>query len=297
MKLALYTVVTAGYDTVAPPEYETPGVPHLCFTDEPARVPAPWIPVPLPRRAWSEARVSRYVKMHPHLLDELRGFDATLYVDGSIDLVGDIREFVGPHLHGSGDVFMFDHPHRASTFAEAIAVAEHGHEWIWSVATQVRRYYRNGFPDTAGLYAGGVILRRNCESWQPLMQRWWREYLSGCNRDQLALGYAAWVTGVELRSLGAPDPFLENRYFRLGPHRASTRVQRSARAAVNHALAGALGYERLYGATAPAEVTSIPRRLRSRLEAHRRRRWPAGGREATASSSTAVDARRDGRRK
>jgi hypothetical protein len=266
MKLALYTVVTGGYDAITPPEYVTPGLSHVCFTDEPARVPAPWIPVLLSRRALSESRVSRHVKMHPHLLDELSGFDATLYVDGSIAVVGDIREFVGPHLNGPGDVFMFDHPHRASTFAEAVAVAEYGHEWIWSVAAQVRRYYRSGFPDAAGLHAGGVILRRNAESWQPLMQRWWQEYVLGCNRDQLALGYSAWVTGAELRSLGAHDPFLENRYFRLRPHRASSRMHRSARAAVNHALAGALGYGTLYGTTAPAEVTSMARRLKLRLQ-------------------------------
>lgn len=265
MKLAVYTVNTGRYDTLVDPRGNAL-VDYLCFTDRPMTGPGPWRAVVAPRLALAPRELSRFVKLHPHRLPELQGYDATLYVDASIAIVGDVLEFASTHLARREDIFMFDHPFRNSTYLEAMSIAEHGHEWIWDVARQVRAYHRQGFPDGLGLLAGGVILRRNTDSWIPLMEEWWGEYLRWTKRDQLGLGYAAWQTRTTIASLGLPDPFLANRYFRLQPHRQSSLRRRAPRMAVNLALAASVGYARLYGRPVPTGEPSLARRLLRRLE-------------------------------
>lgn len=267
MKLAVYTVNTGRYDTVVAPVRENAQVDFLCFADRPSCVPAPWRALLTPRLGLGSRELSRFVKLHPHRLAELDGYDATLYIDGSIAIVGDVAEFASTHLSRPGDIFMFEHPFRSSLYAEAMSIAEHGQEWIWDLARQLRAYHGQGFPDDRGLLVGGVILRRSTRSWVPLMEEWWQEYLRRTKRDQLGLVYAAWRTGTPITSLGQADPFLAQQYFRVRRHRRSSRSARAPRMAANLALAACVGYPSLFGRPIPVGESRLVQRLVRRLKA------------------------------
>jgi hypothetical protein len=265
VKIAVYTCVTGGYDRVPVPRHIDPSLDYYCYTDGTVSVPNPWQASAIDAGLLGGAKdKNRFVKLHPHRLAELAPYDATLYVDGSVEIVGDVKTFVTEQLEAPFDLFMFEHPFRDSTFAEGVAVVEFGHEWVWSVAAQLREYYRAGFPDNAGLQAGGVILRRNTSSWHGLMNSWWREYQRGTGRDQLSLGYASWQTRTSVHSLGVADPFFEQRVFRLRPHRHSSRMQRAPRRIVNTLVAFLVGYRALFGTPPPKNLPPLFERLRRR---------------------------------
>lgn len=264
MRLAVYTCVLGGYDHVVPPRQTDESIEYLCFTDSPESVPAPWRAIAVTPENESLRDVNRRLKIQFHTHPLLRDFDATLYVDGSIEIVGDLRELVAQKLDTRHDIFMFRHPHRTTTYAEGAACAEAGHDWLSNIAPRLRHYFREGFPDDSGLFMGGVILRRNTDSCRRLMDLWWAEYLAGSRRDQLSLGYVSWKLGVPVGTLGDADPFFEQRYFRLRRHAVSTRRVRISKRLLNYTAVVLLGYPRLFERKPPSDFPTLWTRIKRR---------------------------------
>ena len=222
MKIAVYTCITGAYDPVHVPLGVDPRVDYLLFTDQPEQSVPPWMPQPfgLPRLDAKDR--SRYPKICPHRIPALAGYDLTIYVDGSIAIVGDIMEFAGGCLNRSGEFFAFEHLFRDCIYDEASECALLGHAGIFRIAGQMRRYRRSGYPPKAGLFEASVLVRRRSPAVDRAMDLWWAEYRDGAKRDQLSLTYAAWRSGLAIASLGASDPRVHHRYFRLEAHRASS---------------------------------------------------------------------------
>ena len=118
-KLAVYTCVTGGYDPLLAPSVVDPRLDYFCFTNSDIPPPTPWRHVHLPPSTLNDKDQSRFAKMHPHKLPSLAGYDATLYIDGTIDIVGDVRRFIEESIRREGDIFMFDHPYWDTLLDEA----------------------------------------------------------------------------------------------------------------------------------------------------------------------------------
>lgn len=216
--VAIFTCITAGYDRLAPPHRAEPGLVYLCFTDGSVTVPAPWQAVDIAGSFDSPAAANRCVKMLCQSLPALAGIERSVYVDGSIRIVGDL----GPLLEASAlrpePVLMYEHPFRDCAYAEALACARYGHDSLVRIARQTRSMSRAGFPARHGLFEAGVIVRRHEPDARRLMERWWTCYANGPRRDQITLPFAAWLEGVAIGSLGRSDPRYVNRHFKLAPH-------------------------------------------------------------------------------
>ncbi len=245
MKLAVYTCVTANYDPIRPPVRSDPDVRYICFTDYPGELPSPWVRGTLPRDDLNAKDLNRYVKMFPHRLEALDGCDVSVYMDGSIRLVGDIREFVETTTQGMDrGVWMFDHPHRDCVYEEGYACAHYAHDWVWTIAKQLSKYRKAGLPRDWGLFEANVIVRfRQDNSMHRLMQEWWDEYLSGSGRDQIALPQAQWHTGINIKSMGRSDARTDHRFFEFIPHRRRILFSANAMKIVNRTAI------RLFGTT------------------------------------------------
>ena len=244
MKLIVYTAVFGDYDAVRAPRGALPsGVELVCFTDRLEAVPDGWHAAPMPAGAGialSPASRNRWLKMHPHLL--FPDHDASLYVDGNIELVGAIGELMADALAG-GPLSMYDHPFRDCLYDEAMACAWVGLDWLEPIAAHVERYARDGFPRRFGLFEANVIVRRHHHPQVVrAMQRWWNEWQHGIKRDQLSLTYALWREELAVHSLGRHDPRFVQRYFAYRRHRQPWRglPQRLLRRYLNRAriLAG-----------------------------------------------------------
>jgi hypothetical protein len=238
IKLVVYTAVFGGYDMIRAPRERSPGVDYVCFTDSRRPVPEGWTRADLPSLAdpLSPASRNRWAKMHPHLL--FSDHDASLYVDGNIDVIGDVAALAQRAID-QGPLSMYDHPFRRCLYDEAVTCARVGLDWLAPIRRHVERYAREGFPRHAGLYEANVIVRRHHE---PLvvraMDRWWAEWQSGIKRDQLSLTYALWREGLPVHSLGQHDPRFVQHYFIYRAHRHPWRglPQRLLRRYVNRTL-------------------------------------------------------------
>jgi len=243
MKLAVYTCVTANYDPIRPPAHPSPDVTYICFTDRPGPLPSPWVRGTLPRTDLNAKDTNRYVKMFPHRLKELAGCDLSVYVDGSIKLIGNVREFVETTLSNKDNgVWMFEHPRRSCVYEEGYACAYYAHDWVWTIANQLRRYREAGLPRNSGLFEANVILRfQDDPAMHRLMDKWWQEYRAGAKRDQIALPQALRLTESHINSLGPSDTRDGNPYFAFIPHSRRILLSTNMRKVVNRAAIMALG--------------------------------------------------------
>lgn len=220
MQIGIYTCVTGGYDVIASPLQPDPRLAYHAWSDRPGTVPVPWKAHPVNFAGLGPKDQNRYAKMHPHLLPELAGCDVTVYVDGSIDIIGDVHALVSEclHSHPDTDLFLYAHPFRDCAYDEARACARFGHAHVLPLRRQMGRYRDEGFPAHAGLYECNVLIRRHTPTLAYAMELWWQEYRQHAKRDQLAITWAIWKSGMRTVSLGPSDPRNAQRYFQLKSH-------------------------------------------------------------------------------
>lgn len=217
LKLVAYTAVAANYDELQPVGSPVAGVDYICFT-EPGIVPPPcWMHRDLPRMDLPPQSQNRFAKFHPHLL--FPDHDASIYVDGNIEIVGDLRALAERAL-AQAPIAFYDHPVRTDPYAEAIECAKVGFDWSGAIRHQVRRYRTEGFRGDGGLFEANVIVRAHHE--KPVvraMERWWQEWEGGVKRDQLSLMYVLWKERLQAHGLGRHDARFVHEFFRYRKHR------------------------------------------------------------------------------
>lgn len=224
MRVAVYTCVTNGYDDISSPVILTPSVDYICFNDGSIDVPTPWKDVKIDRKYFGKD-ANRYLKILPHLNNILQVYDLTIYIDGSVKIVGDLTPLIQQINDKDELIGIYEHPYRNCIYKEAYACATIGHDWFWRIESQIISYKDNKYPANAGLFECGVLLRRHTDkNVQALMNAWWGAYQSGIKRDQISLPYLAWRLGIPIHNLGRSDLRFDQKYFclKLFHHHALT---------------------------------------------------------------------------
>jgi len=204
MKKVIYTCINEGYDSLKEPKRLEHGWDYVCFSDTPRQSPC-WNVVVTP----TSGRDSRRIKCLAH--EYLPGYDQWLYVDATREVVGSIKDFASSKRSG---LWLEPHPSKRNClYKEAQLVIDKGLDYKQVVEDQVSRYRLEGYPDNAGLYRGGVIVRnKGCEAFN---QTWWNEIQAGSHRDQVSLPYAVRKSGVEFHKI---LPGIVDGHFRLHLH-------------------------------------------------------------------------------
>lgn len=213
MKIALYTCVTSGYDLISPIVFKTPGVDYLCFNDGSIRVSDGWSDIKISDE-YAGRDANRYIKILPHLDSRLADYDLTIYVDGSIEIMGNLMPLIQWVTDSSGEIFLYEHPRRSCVYQEARACIEGMKAPIFATSRLIRKFRTEGVPEHSGLFEGGVIVRKKSNQVNRLMLAWWNAYLASVKRDQLALVYAMWKSEISIKSLGLSDHRISQKYFR-----------------------------------------------------------------------------------
>lgn len=224
MRLLVYTCVFGGYDLVLPPVRSEPGVDYVVITEDASlRVPG-WRTQVVDATVFRTAKApNRHYKMLAHRL--LTGYDASVYVDGNVRLLGPLSPLVEAFLHTGTALGVYPHPLRHSV-AEEIATCESvgklaGNE----LATEELASYRaDGFRDDVGLVETTVLLKNHAHpQLDAAMALWWSLFERFDTRDQFNLPYVLWRTGLPChwhsRSFREPNP-----YFGIYPHLRARHV-------------------------------------------------------------------------
>lgn len=214
MKVAIYTTIFGNYDTLKDiPEQEVKADLFL-ITDQGSKehsaesIGQNWkVIVPdYPRKDLHPRMRAKFFKMFPWEVEELKKYDVTIYIDASIRITS--GNFVATCLKNlTKDFLLFRHPNRNCIYEEGKA----------SLIPELKKYrdepiqeqlnfYRKFHPANAGLYACGVMIRKNTEIVRRIMADWWFENIKYSFQDQLSLP-------VVLRANKyTPATFVENQY-------------------------------------------------------------------------------------
>lgn len=205
-KIAVYTCVVKGYDSIMKPLINLPNVDYFLFVDDPnlyGDLANYYIIREIPENLLSLGGVlaNRYMKLHPK--EFFDGYDFTIYMDGNIQAVSDIREFVNRCSDVSG-IALHTHRERNCVFEEAKACILSGRGDTERIRAQMQRYREAGMPAHYGLNEAGIIAANNrSELAEMLLHQWWEEVISSRSmRDQLAWPYVLWKNGLKLGDVG-----------------------------------------------------------------------------------------------
>lgn len=205
----IYTVITGGKDKLDE-TINGNGAKLVCFTDEDITSEV-WEIRKLSQIFADPRRESRIAKMLPHIMFP----DATysLYIDGNISIKVPIQRLIDEWLVET-DVAMFKHSTRDCLFDEAKECIRLGLDEKNVIEGHTERY--KGFPEHAGLCAGGVILRKHTPKIARFNEAWFAEYCTGCKRDQISMPVAIHKAGVPVKTIPG-HPFYHE-YFEMTAH-------------------------------------------------------------------------------
>ena len=116
-KVVVYTAITGGYDNLQAPAAKVPGWHYLCFTDEPSIAQPGWEVRALPRSDLDPIRRARLPKILAHHF--LPDYDASIWIDANIGIVGDLAAFCQMAL-AQTDIAFFRHGEHRRSVAAAI---------------------------------------------------------------------------------------------------------------------------------------------------------------------------------
>lgn len=186
----VYTAITGGYDILRPPAYSQ-NVDYVCFSDQPIQSIGLWRVVPIPKelQGLSKVKQQRILKICAHRY--LKQYRISVWVDGSIQVVGDINKFISQYDLEKSPLYARVHPSRDCLYEEGEACLKYGKDSKQTVEAQLQRYRDEGFPAHAGMFETGVLLRKHNDPKCILACNDWAvEVLNGSHRDQLSFNYA-----------------------------------------------------------------------------------------------------------
>ena len=192
-QVVVYTTIFDDYDTLRAPVVRDRSVRWVCITDR----------VPANTRGWEIRLIDTQGVPHPFrprahkILSHIAFPEAatTVYIDGHIQLKVGPRDLIDRYLADS-DLALFRHPKRDGVYDELEACARLGKDDPHLLAEIGARYRALGVPERGFLHSAGVILRHNSPVISKFNEAWMDELRRSGVRDQPALCYALWKTGL-----------------------------------------------------------------------------------------------------
>ena len=213
-KILVFTCITDNYDSPTLNSKLQDGIDYYCFTDSIVSVHEGWKMRSLAGLDHLNKKdQNRFIKMHPRAC--LPSHDYSIYVDGYIEITGDLKHLINELALKEKLLFLYEHPFRNCIYEEAETCIYESLDWIWRITKQMRIYSKKQYPQNNGLFENNIIIRKNTDKLDPLMDRWWKEYCNQSKRDQLSLNYCTWELGEKISSLGPSDIREKGKYFYL----------------------------------------------------------------------------------
>lgn len=238
-RVLIYTAIYGAYDDLKQPVEQDYPCDFLCFTDTPA---------PEQIGAWHIIQSEGDPNFHPRmqaklfkilshqvfpggrlaprhdparLLTRFTGpYDFTIWMDASLAIKS--STFVREMMSTTGDSgwAMFAHPDRDCIFQEANLSSQLKKYLNLPVHEQVSFYGEAGIQPHSGLFACGVIVRREPldSSLMDANLSWWRENCRWTYQDQLSLPYVLKLHNLRVDTI--PGNQWDNSWFDLVPHKS-----------------------------------------------------------------------------
>lgn len=193
-KVAIYTVLTGGYDKVKNPLVLDDRFDYILFTDENEKNnDGVWDVRKIPSDISDKQLLSRYPKINPiSFLDE---YEYSVYMDANVQIASakfyeNIIQLVSKGVKLAG----VKHQTRDCLYEEGFRILiSYPNINRMQLLTQMASFKKDGFPYKFGMYEANVIFRvHKDEQVVMLCNSWWRIYKNSVRRDQLSYSYVLW---------------------------------------------------------------------------------------------------------
>lgn len=136
---------------------------------------------------------SREIKIR---CDKFLDFDVCIYIDSQFTIKCDLDNFMSKNL--KNDFSLMRHMCRKCVYKEAAHCILKGKGNKNSILEQIKQYQKEGFPRNFGLYACGIMIRKNTPEVVDFMKIWYNEIHKYSYRDQISFPYILWKTPIKI---------------------------------------------------------------------------------------------------
>jgi hypothetical protein len=116
------------------------------------------------------------------------------------------------------DIALFVHPERDCIYDEALFDTAQRKDVKDVIERQLEDYRKGGYPKHGGLFACGIMLRRQTPKVAAFNNAWWSEICTYSARDQWSFAYVARKMGMKL-SFFKGGVYYHSKYFAYTPHK------------------------------------------------------------------------------
>lgn len=175
------------------PQYENKDWVLNCFTDR-----------KITSKNWNIINVectdklkkSREIKIR---CDQYIDFDICIYIDARFTIKCNLDKFVEKNL--KNDFLLMKHHRRCCAYDEARRCILKKRDNKDIISKQTDKYLREGFPKNFGLYACGIMVRKNTTDIINFMKLWYDEVHDYSYRDQISFPYTLWKYPIKIDTL------------------------------------------------------------------------------------------------
>lgn len=214
-KIVVYTAIFNNYDWLKDPFIVSDDIDYVCFSDTDKIKSKIWKVVRVEDNSMSPSLLNRKIKLlYPYIY--FKDYEYSLYVDGSVMMIGDISKFLSSYINTKPILMNFKHPNNDCIFVEMERCIKQGRGNSKMLRKQYNVYKADGMPEHFGMSDNKIILRRNCEEGNALMSEWYEHVCNYSGRDQVCLSYILWKHDLNYTFF---DEIIEqNEFFETWPH-------------------------------------------------------------------------------
>ena len=196
MEKIVYTVLLGDYKLNEPKiinhDWEL-----ICFTDQDIK-----------SEYWKIIKVkggkkkSRHIKIRSDLYMD---YDICLYLDAKFTIKQNLNMFVEDNL--KTDLALMRHNKRNCVYDEGEFCIRIGKDKKEIIENQLNIYEAVNFPKNFGLYAPGIMIKRNTNEVNKFMELWYDQVERYSYRDQLSFPYVLWNNPIELSLMNFKETY------------------------------------------------------------------------------------------
>lgn len=220
-KIAIYSCITGGYDTMREPVFKPDNCDFYMVTDQKIdNKNSIWNVIDIdkyvPSKNMSAKDKNRYVKMHPEKI--FKDYRYSIYIDGNIQVVTDFTEFI-QNMPSCG-IATFKHPRNDCVFQEAKSCIITKKVNKKEIEEHLKYLKEMNMPFHYGLAGCGFIVREHHNSkCIKMMNDWWDEYKAHSKRDQISFAYISYKNNEKMEDITILGENLYKNYaIRILPH-------------------------------------------------------------------------------
>lgn len=189
--VVVYTAIRDGYDKLKEPKVINNNFKYICFTNNNINSEVWEVINP---KEYIDTEIETYwdkkLKIMPHKF--FPEYDTSIWVDGSMQIIGEISEYMTMYQKYS-DILMMPHYERECVYEEAAACIMQGKGQKKDIINQISYYCSESYPYDNGLVCGGFMVRNhNIGYVKKVMEDWWKQICIFSTRDQISLPYVLW---------------------------------------------------------------------------------------------------------